>query len=82
MKTVQMTIDERLLAEVDEAAAALAVTRSAFVRDALRLALRQQRGRRLEALDAAGYRRLPAEADQADEWLSQQAWGDGWNEAT
>ena len=39
MRTVQMTLDEELLASVDEAAKKLNTTRSAFTRKALRDAL-------------------------------------------
>jgi metal-responsive CopG/Arc/MetJ family transcriptional regulator len=48
MKTVQMTLDESLVQEVDRAAQALATTRSAFARDALRAALEDLRERELE----------------------------------
>ena len=41
MKTIQMTIDEPLLAEVDQAIKALNTTRSAFIRQALQLALQR-----------------------------------------
>jgi hypothetical protein len=40
MKTIQMTIDEPLLAKVDQAIKELEMTRSAFIREALELALR------------------------------------------
>jgi hypothetical protein len=40
MKTIQITLDESLLAEVDHATEDLNTTRSAFIRSALRLALR------------------------------------------
>jgi metal-responsive CopG/Arc/MetJ family transcriptional regulator len=42
MKTVQMTLDEELVAEVDRAVERLGTTRSAFARQALRQALEQQ----------------------------------------
>ena len=43
MKTVQMTLDESLVLEVDRAAARRGTTRSAFTREALRHALRGTR---------------------------------------
>ncbi|HOU15715.1 MAG TPA: ribbon-helix-helix domain-containing protein [Anaerolineae bacterium] len=74
MKTVQMTIDETLLNEVDQIIQSLNTTRSAFIRDALQMALRQYRIGILEQRHAAGYARQP-ETDVA-EWESEQAWGD------
>jgi hypothetical protein len=41
MKTVQMTIDVVLLSEVDQVIQSLKTTRSAFIREALQLALRR-----------------------------------------
>jgi metal-responsive CopG/Arc/MetJ family transcriptional regulator len=41
MKTIQMTIDEPFLAEVDQMIQTLNTTRSAFVRQALELALQR-----------------------------------------
>ncbi|HYP40356.1 MAG TPA: ribbon-helix-helix domain-containing protein [Chloroflexia bacterium] len=41
MKTIQITIDEGLLEEVERVRSALNTTRSAFIRDALQVALRK-----------------------------------------
>ena len=41
MKTIQITLDEALLAEVDQVVREQGANRSAFIRHALRLALRQ-----------------------------------------
>ena len=52
MRTVQMTLDEELLASVDKAAKKLKTTRSAFTRKALRerwIALRSGVGREAQA---------------------------------
>jgi hypothetical protein len=43
VKTIQMTIDERLPKVVDKRARARKTTRSAFIRDALEAAIRRQR---------------------------------------
>ena len=48
MKTIQMTIDEQLLDDVDKAVDELGTDRSAFIRDAIQLALRQRSLRTLE----------------------------------
>lgn len=80
MKTIQMTIDEHLLQRVDQTVDALQTTRSAFIREALEQALRSYRIRRLEERDEAGYRARPVNTKEIDEWTTQQAWGDEWNE--
>lgn len=76
MKTIQMTIDDPLLAEVDQAIQTLHTTRSAFIREALRLALRQHRIAKLEQQHAEGYARHPVEPGEFDVWQAEQAWGE------
>lgn len=76
MKTVQMTIDESLLTEVDQVIQSLDTTRSAFIRDALHLALRQYRIGLLEQQHLEGYVHCPEIATDVAEWESEQAWGD------
>ncbi len=80
MKTIQMTIDETLLQRVDQMVQDLSTTRSAFIRDALEQALRQYQVRRLEERDAAGYKAIPAKLEETEEWITEQEWGDEWNE--
>jgi metal-responsive CopG/Arc/MetJ family transcriptional regulator len=75
MKTIQMTIDERLLNLVDKLSRAKKTTRSAFIRDALEAEIRRQRIREEEARHAAGYARKPAAAGEFDVWLNEQDWG-------
>jgi len=68
MKTIQMTIDEPLLAKVDQVIQALNTTRSAFIRDALQLALWQHRIDEMERKHAEGYTRYPVEPGEFDIW--------------
>jgi metal-responsive CopG/Arc/MetJ family transcriptional regulator len=75
MKTVQMTVDESLLAEVDEVTRVLHTTRSAFIREALRLALRRHEIAQLEQRHAEGYARKPVEPGEFDVWETEQMWG-------
>jgi metal-responsive CopG/Arc/MetJ family transcriptional regulator len=75
MKTVQMTVDESLLAEVDEVTETLHTTRSAFIRAALRLALRRYEIARMEQQHAEGYARHPVEPGEFDVWETEQTWG-------
>lgn len=76
MKTIQMTIDEPLLAQVDQVVNELGVNRSAFIRQALLLALRQFRVQMLEEQHAAGYGAHPVQPDEFDGWSDEQVWGD------
>jgi metal-responsive CopG/Arc/MetJ family transcriptional regulator len=76
MKTIQMTIDEPLLAEVDRVIQALETTRSAFIREALQLAVQKYRIAELEQRHAEGYARQPVEPGEFDVWEAEQAWGE------
>jgi metal-responsive CopG/Arc/MetJ family transcriptional regulator len=81
MKTIHLTIDEALLQRVDETAYTIRTNRSAFIREALELALRHYHTQQLEEQDEAGYARIPAQVEDTQEWLPEQAWGDEWNAA-
>jgi metal-responsive CopG/Arc/MetJ family transcriptional regulator len=75
LKTIQMTIDEELLARVDSVTLSLSTTRSAFIRSALELALRQHALEQMERQHAEGYSRFPTTPDEFDVWESEQTWG-------
>ena len=76
MRTVQMTLDEALVTAVDKAAKLLGTTRSAFTRDALRVALREVRAREMENRQREGYAKAPVRKGEFDVWESEQAWDD------
>jgi metal-responsive CopG/Arc/MetJ family transcriptional regulator len=76
MKTIQMTIDEPLLDEVDHVTRDLKTTRSAFIRSALQLALRKYAVSKLEQQHLEGYARHPVAPGEFDIWESEQAWGE------
>ncbi len=76
IKTIQMTIDETLLAEVDSTSAELGLSRSAFMRESLRQAIERLRVARLERQHAEGYARHPVEPGEFDVWEAEQAWGE------
>jgi metal-responsive CopG/Arc/MetJ family transcriptional regulator len=76
MKTIQMTIDEDLLAQVDKVTRALDITRSAFIRHALTFALQRRRIIELERQHAEGYARFPVQPGEFDVPESEHAWGD------
>jgi metal-responsive CopG/Arc/MetJ family transcriptional regulator len=75
VKTIQMTIDERLLKLVDRITRAQKTTRSAFIREALEAQIRRQRIREDEVRHAEGYAREPVAPGEFDVWLTEQDWG-------
>lgn len=76
MKTVQMTVDEGLLEQVDRAVARLGTNRSSFTRDALRDALIRLREAELEERHRRGYDRHPVVEDEFGGWEAEQVWPD------
>ena len=76
MRTVQMTLDEALVEQVDEAAKTLNTTRSEFTRQALREALRKKEIQDMEARHRAAYARKPLKTGEFAVWEKIQAWGD------
>ena len=76
MRTVQMTLEEELLASVDKAAKKLKTTRSGFTRQALREALDRLTVRELEEKHRRGYERQPVRKGEFDVWEKEQVWGD------
>jgi metal-responsive CopG/Arc/MetJ family transcriptional regulator len=74
MKTVQMTLDEELIARVDRAARRLKMTRSAFTRHALRDALQRLSTKQLELQHRRGYAAKPVKAGEFDVWADEQVW--------
>ncbi len=75
MKTIQMTIDERLLKLVDKMSRVRRTTRSAFIRGALEAEIRRQQIQEDETRHAEGYARKPTAPGEFDGWLSEQDWG-------
>jgi metal-responsive CopG/Arc/MetJ family transcriptional regulator len=76
MKTVQMTLDEELVASVDKVAKRLGTTRSAFTRQALKTALREVRINELEQKHREGYKRKPIKRGEFNDWETEQVWGE------
>jgi len=74
MKTIQMTIDKELLIEVDTAVRDLGTSRSAFLREALHLALRRLRIAAMERQHTAGYERHPIDPNEFNLWQDEQVW--------
>jgi len=74
MRTVQMTLDEDLVKQVDRAARRLKTTRSAFTRQALREALKRVTTLQREAKHRRGYTEHPVEKDEFSGWVAEQMW--------
>lgn len=75
MKTIQMTIDEKLLKLVDKVTRSRRTTRSAFIRVALEEEIRRSFVREKEAQHAAGYAEKPVVPGEFDVWADEQDWG-------
>lgn len=76
MKTIQMTIDEPLLEEVDYAIQKLNMNRSSFIREALQLALHLLKIRQMEESHAEGYEKHPVKPGEFDIWYDEQSWSE------
>ena len=75
METIQLSIDESLLAEVQQATNALQMTPSDFMKVALERALQQREIIAKERRDAQGYLEKPQQVEEIEEWQSEQDWG-------
>ncbi|MBM3225039.1 MAG: ribbon-helix-helix protein, CopG family [Candidatus Tectomicrobia bacterium] len=76
MRTVQMTLDDTLVQEIDHVVKQLGTTRSAFTRQALRAALAQVRRQAREQQHREGYARLPVTLDEFSNWEDEHVWGE------
>jgi len=76
MVTIQMTIDEDLVREVDKVSKQLQTNRSAFTRKALRMALARLKIEQLEQQHRQGYQKTPPATDEFSVWETEQDWGD------
>jgi antitoxin component of RelBE/YafQ-DinJ toxin-antitoxin module len=74
METIQLTLDESLLAQVQRATATLQMTPSDFMKVALERALQQQEIIAKERLDAQGYENHPPSFQEIEEWRDEQHW--------
>ena len=74
MKTVQMTLDDDLIKEVDNLVKQLKTNRSAFTRDALRIALLNYKNDQLEQQHRKGYLQHPVSGNEFTGWEDEQVW--------
>jgi metal-responsive CopG/Arc/MetJ family transcriptional regulator len=80
MKTIQMTIEESLLEEIDLLVNQLDTTRSAFIRQALRESLQRQKIAEMERKHIEGYLRYPEQPEEFDLWDEVRDWGPDYEE--
>lgn len=76
MRTIQMTLDDDLVAAVDNVVKKMKTTRSAFTRKALRDAIKQVNEGMLEEKHKKGYEQSPVAKSEFSDWESEQEWGD------
>ena len=76
MKTIQMTLDEELIKEVDKEIKKLGTTRSAFTRKALRNFLNYLHTLELEEKHKNGYKNYPTKLNEFGIWEDEQVWID------
>jgi len=76
MRTIQMTLDDDLVASVDRVVKKLKTTRSAFTRKALKDAIKQVNVNMLEKKHKQGYERHPVGKTEFSVWESEQEWGE------
>ncbi|PWB76755.1 MAG: CopG family transcriptional regulator [Candidatus Methylomirabilota bacterium] len=76
MRTIQMTLDDKLIHTVDKIVKELHTTRSAFTRHALQEAVQRFHISRLEEQHRKGYHSTPVKPGEFDRWEEEHAWGD------
>ncbi len=75
MKTIQITIDEALLKELDQIIKKTKESRSAIIRNAILSYLRQRRITEMEEKHKKGYEKNPIREDEFSVWEDEQVWG-------
>ncbi len=75
MRTVQMTLDEDLLKQVDSIIKENKTTRSAFTREALTQAIFYYNQLKLEKKQQQGYEKHPINKEEFSAWEDEQEWG-------
>lgn len=75
MKTIEVTLDDTLLDDIDRAIDSLHLTRVEFIQTALELALQKPYLAWMEKRHAEGYAQHPVREGEFDGWESEQVWG-------
>ena len=76
MKIIQVPMDERVLKELDEAAACDGKARAVLVRQAVERMLRKRKFEDWDRLERESYEREPDDVREVEPWVRMQDWGD------
>ena len=74
METIQLSMDESLLAELQQATNALQMTPSDFIKLAVERALQQREIIAKERQHAEAYSNQPQRPEEIEEWQNEQHW--------
>jgi antitoxin component of RelBE/YafQ-DinJ toxin-antitoxin module len=74
METIQLTLDESLMAEVQQATNALMMTPDDFIKVALERAVQQRDIIAKERQHAEAYAKHPQQPEEIEEWQDEQYW--------
>lgn len=76
IKTIQITLDNDLVEDVDSIVKSLKTSRSAFTREALRDAIKKYGVKYMEEKHRKGYESFPVGEDEFSGWEDEQTWED------
>ncbi len=76
MKNVQISFDEQLLNTIDRFATSSRLTRSAVVREAVKVWIRQKEIKEFEDEWIKKLKESPRDADDSDAWMKAEEWSD------
>jgi metal-responsive CopG/Arc/MetJ family transcriptional regulator len=74
MQTIEITLDEAIIAQIDRVTHERALTRAAFIQQSLEAALREQEMLEQERRHAEGYAKYPATPDDFSGWEKIRVW--------
>ena len=74
MEIIQLTLDDSLMAKVQQATSALEMTPNDFIKVALERAIQQRDIIAKERQHAEGYAKHPQQAEEIEEWQDEQYW--------
>ena len=77
MTTIELTLDDPLLQQLDKAALEENLPLGVFIQRTLTTEIERRRVRRLESRERESYRNLPSDPDDpVEDWESLEEWGD------
>ena len=76
MKNVQISFDENLLKTIDRFATSSRLTRSAVVREAVKIWVRQKKVKEFEDDWIQKLKENPVDPDDSEAWLKAEKWSD------